>query len=68
MKRLIIATTVAVVGLSYMTSLKAQTGTQTTSTATKSKKTKTSAAQPKSNDKSVHCDQTQGNNHNSPCY
>lgn len=68
MKRLIIAATVAIVGLSYMTGLQAQSGTQTTNTATKSKKTKTSAAQTKSSDKSPHCDQTQGNNHNSPCY
>jgi hypothetical protein len=68
MKRLIIAATVAVVGLSYMTGLQAQTGAQPTHAAAKGKKTTTSAAQPKPNDKSAHCDQTQGNNHNSPCY
>ncbi len=66
MKRLIIAATVAVIGLSYTSSLQAQTSTQTTNTATKNKKTKSSAAQPKSNAK--HCDQSSGANHNTACY
>lgn len=68
MKRLIIVAAVALVGLSDMNGLQAQTGTQTTNAAAKNKKTKATAVQPKSSDKSPHCDQTQGNNHNSPCY
>lgn len=68
MKRLIIAAAVAFVGLSYMTALQAQTSTQPANATAKSKKARTSAVQPRANDKSPHCDQTQGNNHNSACY
>jgi hypothetical protein len=66
MKRLIIAATAAVIGLSYASSLQAQTSTQTTKNAPKDKKIKSSSAQPKADAK--HCDQTSGGNHNSPCY
>jgi hypothetical protein len=72
-KRLIFAATVAVIGLSYTTSLQAQTSTQTTKSATKNKTTKngatqTSVAKPTSNVKTTHCDQSSGANHNTPCY
>jgi hypothetical protein len=72
MNRLIFAATVAVIGLSYMTSLQAQTNTQTTKSATKNKTTKngatrqTSDAKPTSNDKNPPCDHII--NHNAPCY
>lgn len=66
MKRLIIAATVAAIGLSYASSLRAQTSTQTTKSAIKNKKIKSSAAQPKPEAK--HCDQSSGANHNTPCY
>ena len=66
MKRLIVAVTVAVVGLSYTTSLQAQTGTQTTKSATKNKKMTSSAAQPKPDAK--HCDVAGGATHNAACY
>ena len=54
MKQLLFAATVAVIGLSYTTSLQAQTSTQTTKSATKNKTTKnvatqTSGAKPTSN-------------------
>jgi hypothetical protein len=49
MKRLIFAATVAVIGISYTTSLQAQTSTQTTKSASKNKKTKNSATKPTSN-------------------
>jgi hypothetical protein len=68
MKRLIFAATVAVVGLSYTTSLQAQTSPQTTKSATKDKKIKNSAAQPKSTAKSAHCDISSGATHNTACY
>lgn len=63
MKRLIIAATVAVIGLSYTTSLQAQTSTQTTKSATKNKN---SAARPKPDAK--HCDVAGGATHNNACY
>jgi hypothetical protein len=66
MKRLIIAATVAVIGLSYTTSLQAQTSTQTTKSANKNKKIKSSAAQPKADAK--HCDVAGGATHNGACY
>jgi len=66
MKRLIIAATVAVIGLSYTTSLQAQTSTQTTKSATKNKKIRTTAAQPKPEAK--HCDVASGATHNAACY
>ena len=65
MKRLILAATVAVIGLSYATSLQAQTGTQATQSAPKNKKAN-SAAQPKSGAK--HCDSSSGATHNTACY
>jgi hypothetical protein len=68
MKRLILAATVAVIGLCYTTSLQAQTSTQTTKSAAKNKKIKNIEAQPKSAAKSVHCDQSSGANHNTACY
>jgi hypothetical protein len=49
MKRLIFAATVAVIGLSYTTSLQAQTSPQTTKSASKNKKTQNGATKPTSN-------------------
>lgn len=66
MKRLIIAATVAAIGLSYASSLQAQTSTQTTKSVTKNKKMKSGAAQPKPDAK--HCDVTSGATHNAACY
>ena len=66
MKRLIFAATVAVIGLSYTTSLQAQTSTQTTKSATKNKTAKNGATQQPV--KKPPCDQTSGANHNTPCY
>jgi len=66
MKRLIIAATVAVIGLSYMPSLQAQTSTHTAKSATKNKTIKNSAVQPKPDAK--HCDVAGGATHNAACY
>jgi hypothetical protein len=68
MKRLILAAAVAVIGLCYTTGLQAQTSAQTTKSAPKIKKIKNGEAQPKPTAKSVHCDQSSGANHNTPCY
>jgi hypothetical protein len=68
MKRFIFAAVIAVIGLSYTTSLQAQTSTQTTKSATKNKKKKSDVAQPTSSAKTSHCDQSSGANHNTPCY
>jgi hypothetical protein len=66
MKQLIIAATVAVIGLCYMPSLQAQTSTHTTKSATKSKTIKNSAAQPKPDAK--HCDVVGGATHKAASY
>lgn len=66
MKRLIIAATAAVIGLSCTTSLQAQSSTHTTKSATKNRTIKNSAAQPKPDAK--HCDVAGGSTHNAACY